>query len=135
MAVITGVTGDAVVTGNFSAIIINVSSFDMTIASDLFECGIFDVGDQTAVTNTIPQYRGLYTVSGTIRGYFPRDVGVTAAHFEVGATASTELRLTASTGRLYYGPAHLDFSFTEERVGGLVAYEAKFQSDGDWTFA
>lgn len=132
MAVITGVTGNGVVTGNFSTMIINVTGFDFTIGSDLFDVGIFG-----AVTNTIPQYRGSYSVDGTIRGWFPQSVtgGIVSAWFNVGAAASTELRLTACTGRLYYGPAHLDFSFTEERIGGIVAYEAKFQSDGDWTFA
>jgi hypothetical protein len=129
MAVITGVTGNAVVTGAFSAIIINVYEWSLSIPNDMFEAGIFG-----AVTNTIPMYRGLYQVTGTIKGHCPLDVGVTVANFAVGTAAST-LTLTASTGRTYSGPAHLNFAQTVERVGGLVDYDGTFVSDGDWAFA
>jgi hypothetical protein len=132
MAVITGVTGSVAVANNFSTLIINVNRFTLSIPSDMFEAGVFG-----AVTHTIPMYRGLYEVTGMIYGFFPRTVGVTGTWIQVGAAAST-LTLTASTSagsRTYIGPAHLDFSYTEDRVGGPVAYEAAFKSDGDWAFA
>lgn len=131
MPAITGVTGNAVVTGNFSALIINVTDWQLTINSDLYDNALFADSN----TNTIPQYRGLYSVTGTIHGHMDSAVGVTASHFAVAAAASTALTLTASTGRTYSGPAFLDFEFSENRIQGLVSYTATFVSDGDWAFA
>lgn len=134
MAIIAGHQGAAAVTGGqaFAEFVAsgNIISWEATIENEVFDAGVFG-----AQTNTMPLYRGMYKIRGTVTGYFPNDQGVTASWVAVGASSSANLTLTHASGKTYAGPALIEFSFTEPRTGGLVQFQATFESDGDWSFA
>ena len=132
MAVITGNTGSAVITGNFSAIIINVTEWTGSLENEFLDDRVF-----LTPTDYVTEYRGAYQMTGTISGFLDDTAVVTIAHFHIGAASSTTLVLTASTTQTYtITGAHIhNFTPSVVRRTGLNAYTANFRSTGAVTIA
>ena len=126
---LTGVQGNAVCTTNFATFVVNVYEWTARFESDFFPTEVFG-GTEKGHTN----YRGMYTVTGTIRGVMA-GVQLPMAEFDPG-DAPTALTLTERTGKTFSGNAHLhNIQITVNRRTGLNEYTADFTSDGDWTTA
>jgi hypothetical protein len=125
----TGVTGNVVCATNFATYIINVYEWTATWTSDFFPTEVFG-GTEVGHTN----YRGMYQVEGTIKGFVP-NVAFPHADMAVGDAAAT-ITLTERTGKTWTGTGFInDVQVTVNRRTGLNEYSAKFISDGDWTGA
>jgi hypothetical protein len=124
MAVITGNTGNVVVTVSFAAIIINVTEWTGSIENEFFDRRIFG-----GPTDFVQEYRGSYQMTGTITGFLDDTAVPVITNFNMGAAVSTFV-LTASTAQTYGFDGHVhNFTPSVNRRTGLNAYTANFRSD------
>lgn len=130
MAVVDGALGTAVISGNFSAIIINVYQWTATADNVFFDSRVFD-----GASNGVQEYRGPYQITGTLSGYLDGTVPtVVITHMNPGAAASTAITLTSFTGRIWTFAGHLHgFSPAVHRYEGLNSYTCQFRSHGSVT--
>ena len=126
---ITGVEGAAACTTNFATFIVNVYEWSASWTSDMFPAEVF--GD-TAKGHQ--NYRGMYSVKGSLRGVVP---AVTFPHANLApGTAAALLTLTERSTKTWSGNAHLNnIQVTVNRRTGLNEFSADFESDGDWAGA
>lgn len=124
---ITGVEGTVTFTTNFASYLINVYEWTATWTSEFFSDEVF--GDTVAGHTN---YRGMYSVTGSIKGFIPAAI-IPHADFAVGKAAAN-LSLKERSAQFWKGNAHItDVTNTVNRRTGLNEFSANFMSDGDWT--